>query len=723
MSSWYNVITKIETLVKHPNADTLDLITVLGDFPVVAKSGQYKVGDLCCYISVDTIAPDNEDFYFLCPLNKEKYEEDGEVKERTTGPKYPVGSVPEKYRRIRSKKIRDIYSQGMLFPIQDNLKDLKEGDDVTEILGLKKYEEEEEENIPGSKVKSGDQEKAPEGWKIPYYDIEGIRKYIKCLQDNEEIVLTEKVHGCFKSDTPINMFDGTKKDISLIERGDVVLGIDSNNNIVPNKVLNVFDNGKSNDWVKVKISRNRMGRGTSYQTITCTSNHEFFSNGKYIPISNLNVDDDVSFYREDIGVPELAKQILIGKILGDGSIEKRNGGWAIRFGHSIKDIDYFNWTVKGLGETFLTSSINEITSGYGSKIIRGTTCWSFAIRNEFSKFIDPLTGKKIITKDIVNDLTPIALAFWYMDDGSLGYSDEKNQECTANLATCSFSNDECLSLCEALSKFGIEASVTNFDYNRILINAKNAERFFLIVAPFIPPSMQRKLPKRYRGGNGWLPEENLPQKFSLISKQKIMSIEKLDKNFSKFDIETETHNYFANNILVHNSNYSVVYDGEKVWCKSRNRYLKRDEDCDWWEVTMRLGLEEKLKAYPNLVFFGELTGKVKGFRYGCPIVNGKLETTVYFFDIYNTKTNRYLSYDEFVSIIDELKLNKAPLLYRGPWIGKEKMYPYAEGITTLNDKHIREGFVLRTAIERFEPKLNSRMIVKLIGEGYSLNKK
>lgn len=366
MSSWYNVITKIETLIKHPNADTLDLITVLGDFPVVAKSGQYKIGDLCCYISVDTIAPDNEDFYFLCPLNKEKYEEDGEVKERITGPKYPVGSVPEKYRRIRSKKIRDIYSQGMLFPLQDNLKGLKEGDDVTEILGLKKYEEEEEENIPGSKVRSGDQEKAPEGWKIPYYDIEGIRKYIKCLQDNEEIVLTEKVHG---------------------------------------------------------------------------------------------------------------------------------------------------------------------------------------------------------------------------------------------------------------------------------------------------------------------------------------------------------------------SNYSVVYDGEKVWCKSRNRYLKRDEDCDWWEVTMRLGLEEKLKAYPNLVFFGELTGKVKGFRYGCQIVNGKLETTVYFFDIYNTKTNRYLSYDEFVSIIDELKLNKAPLLYRGPWIGKEKMYPYAEGITTLNDKHIREGFVLRTAIERFEPKLNSRMIVKLIGEGYSLNKK
>jgi len=50
------------------------------------------------------------------------------------------------------------------------------------------------------------------------------------------------------------------------------------------------------------------------------------------------------------------------------------------------------------------------------------------------------------------------------------------------------------------------------------------------------------------------------------------------------------------------------------------------------------------------------------------------------------------------------------------------MYPYAEGTSTLNPKHVREGWVLRTVKERYEPKLDSRMQVKLVGEGYNLKK-
>lgn len=50
------------------------------------------------------------------------------------------------------------------------------------------------------------------------------------------------------------------------------------------------------------------------------------------------------------------------------------------------------------------------------------------------------------------------------------------------------------------------------------------------------------------------------------------------------------------------------------------------------------------------------------------------------------------------------------------------MYPYAEGLTTLGGRHIREGWVLNTLVERYEPKLDSRMQVKLVGEGYNLQK-
>jgi hypothetical protein len=122
------------------------------------------------------------------------------------------------------------------------------------------------------------------------------------------------------------------------------------------------------------------------------------------------------------------------------------------------------------------------------------------------------------------------------------------------------------------------------------------------------------------------------------------------------------------------------------------------------------------------VVFGELYGNVKGFRYDTLIDGGKLLTKVRFFDVLNLNMGRYLDYDDFVRVIDSLGLDRVPELYRGNWLGKDNMYPYAEGTSTLNSKHVREGFVLKTTKERFEPRLNSRLIIKLVGEGYNLKK-
>ena len=83
---------------------------------------------------------------------------------------------------------------------------------------------------------------------------------------------------------------------------------------------------------------------------------------------------------------------------------------------------------------------------------------------------------------------------------------------------------------------------------------------------------------------------------------------------------------------------------------------------------------------------------------------------------------RYLDYDDFLSIIKDLGLTPVPELYRGFWKDKGEMYAFAEGQTTLGGKNIREGFVVKTVKERFEPKINSRMQFKLVGEGYNLKK-
>jgi hypothetical protein len=189
MSEFYPravLVTKIE---KHPNADTLSIVDVEG-YPVIVRTGEFKEGDLAAYIPIDSIMPDKEQWDFL-----------------------------GKHRRIKAKKLRGIFSMGMLAPLPPG--EWKVGDALKDALGIIKYEPGAEREIPENPHKLPPK---PKGWgpiavlkRIYYYfkygrnfrkksgtppftfpeytDIEGLRKYKRVLMEGEEVVIGEKVHG------------------------------------------------------------------------------------------------------------------------------------------------------------------------------------------------------------------------------------------------------------------------------------------------------------------------------------------------------------------------------------------------------------------------------------------------------------------------------------------------------------------------------------------------
>lgn len=102
-------IQKILNVTPIEGADAIETAHVLG-WQVVVKKGEYKPGDLCCYIQIDTVVPEKEEFDFL---RERKY-------------------------RVRTIKLRKQISQGLIVPVPAGK--WKEGDDVTEVIGVKKYE-------------------------------------------------------------------------------------------------------------------------------------------------------------------------------------------------------------------------------------------------------------------------------------------------------------------------------------------------------------------------------------------------------------------------------------------------------------------------------------------------------------------------------------------------------------------------------------------------------
>lgn len=99
------------------NADTIECVVILG-WTVVAKKGEFKVGDKCVFFEIDSILPNEEKYSFL------------DYKEEYNG------------YRLKTVRLRGQLSQGLALPINifNIPEDIEVGTDLTEQLKIRKYE-------------------------------------------------------------------------------------------------------------------------------------------------------------------------------------------------------------------------------------------------------------------------------------------------------------------------------------------------------------------------------------------------------------------------------------------------------------------------------------------------------------------------------------------------------------------------------------------------------
>lgn len=120
-------IRKVSDLRPIEGADRIEVALVDG-WEVVVKKDEFQVGDSVVYIEIDSIVPEREEFEFL----------------------------RERKFRVRTIKLRKQISQGLILPLSILPKGkYKLEDDVTDILGIKKYdpEAEQEAKLLNSKEK------------------------------------------------------------------------------------------------------------------------------------------------------------------------------------------------------------------------------------------------------------------------------------------------------------------------------------------------------------------------------------------------------------------------------------------------------------------------------------------------------------------------------------------------------------------------------------------
>ena len=218
-------------------------------------------------------------------------------------------------------------------------------------------------------------------------------------------------------------------------------------------------------------------------------------------------------------------------------------------------------------------------------------------------------------------------------------------------------------------------------------------------------------------------EEELPEKGSNENEvsPKTFSLFKYDlEGMAKYGYVFEEGDPVIITEKIEGENCAIVYTEDKLWVRSRNYFKRESDDSHWWDVPHRLELTEKLKLFPDLAFWGELYGGVKHFKYDCPLVDNRIQRKFRVFDIWDTKHHKFLPWNEVVAICQQIGLDTVPILYEGPWKTDRSLHELAEGTSTIGTC-VREGMVMRSAVEGWHEKLG-RKIIKLKGRGYKLFK-
>jgi len=201
-----------------------------------------------------------------------------------------------------------------------------------------------------------------------------------------------------------------------------------------------------------------------------------------------------------ISLQPFTQAMLVGLMLGDVSLKTNKSltGSYIQFEWGDKHMAYAFYVWHLLYPYCLELSRRQVRINHLGKSV---VTWCFqTVTHPAFLFLNKLfivNGIKHILPDLLaNAITPISLAFWFMDDGS--QLDYRSYGLQYN--THAFSVEEVNSLCTILQdKFGLQCWIK---YNKgkptIVISGHSYNNFFKLVNNYIHESMRFKFPSGTR---------------------------------------------------------------------------------------------------------------------------------------------------------------------------------------------------------------------------------
>lgn len=399
-------------------------------------------------------------------------------------------------------------------------------------------------------------------------------------------VSTDK--ACLDYFQTVELTDGKKRNIRDIVNNKEPLFVKSwdGEKFVPKKVVNWFKNklcGRQMYRIRYEDAP-KSGRNTS--SVVVTEDHLILTDGGWLPAMEINTGDIV--YTSDILFNEKQRAFILGTVLGDATLVKRNkliNRVFLKISHGEGQKEWVEHKYNCIKE--VVNDIHRYTNKGGRK-----DSFNFITKTNLylSELYDKtyINDKKLIPRDIVKPILynpntiGVFLATLFMDDGCV----------TDNLfriATHGFTKEDVDWFSETLTELGYNSytygcTVGYTTYPELRFNREGSDKLAALIGPYLIESMRYKM-QNYADiytHNSSLWDMGVTKYLS--SK---ITIERhhyrTPRDVYCIDIE-DTHNFVSGGIVVHNCSPTNLYGftkavGEKLVIQANNLTDNTDFVC------------------------------------------------------------------------------------------------------------------------------------------------
>ncbi len=367
------------------------------------------------------------------------------------------------------------------------------------------------------------------------------------------------VDECFRYEDWVTLGDGSRMPIGkIVEEGlhvEVLSYNESTRRIEPKPVVRHMRKRPTLPTVRITFDNNRV--------LVCTLNHKFYSPDGLKRAGELEPGQFVYAGHERITEHQLA--VIAGAALGDGHIALTASHMRARLSitQGAAQVDYLDYKTLLLGDLIQTPPVyQDLPTSYSTVGTYRVATVSRPTIAELHRELYGRNGRRHITRAYLDRLTPLGLALWYLDDGSLitqpnPYSRKDGTVANypavrSTLSVNSFSDEEAQLIRRWLQeRWNIEGGVSATAKGPVIwLTLEGTRQLHKLIAPYVPPSMAYKLLPAYRGRFCLPIDAQIPAGLAVSI---VKRIERVPAPDWVYNIEVaDNHNYFARDILVAN---------------------------------------------------------------------------------------------------------------------------------------------------------------------------